>query len=168
MSDPTPTRTVTEITGLLALVPSLLGHQPTDSLVIVCLKESFVEVTIRLDLADLSRADAVVKLLPALRRSGTSAVVLAGYRDPIGDDLADVLKDLATDVELVHLLDQGGHIEVVDAAMVGAERWRSVWEEGDHDAAELQYHAARAQDVLDGRAPARSRAELAARLEPGS
>lgn len=169
MSETTPpTRTVTEIAGLLALVPGLLGHQPADSLVIVCLKESLVEVTIRLDLANLSCGDAVVKLLPALRRSETTAVVLAGYQDPIGDDLADVLKDLATDVEVVHLLDAGRHIAVVDAVMVGAERWRSIWEEGDHDVAGLRYHAARAQDVLDGRAPARSRAELAARLEPGS
>lgn len=169
MSEATPpTRTVRDIAGLLALVPSLLGHQPTDSLVIVCMKGSLVELTVRLDLDPVLREDTIVKLLPALRRSETTAVVLAGYRDPIDDGLADVLKELATDVEVVHLLDAGRHIAVVDAVMVGAERWRSIWEEGDHDVAGLRYHAARAQDVLDGRAPARSRAELAARLEPGS
>jgi len=93
------TITAGSITDLLTIVPSLIGFQPADSVVIVGLKPSSqIHVTLRYDLpSDADQLISLAKHAMAVLDSadiGTLVAVIYGTKDQ-GDPVADVLAFVA-------------------------------------------------------------------------
>lgn len=91
---PNPDRTVklTEAGALIAALPSLMGFHPTDSLLLVTLKDDgLVGLTVRSDLAPPPLHAAMVgRLVRPVRQAGARAVVLlivCAEPDPAHEDL---------------------------------------------------------------------------------
>lgn len=65
---------------LLAIVPYLLGFQTSDSIMVICLENSRIGLTQRLDLPPAGEGEAVVRsLMPSLMREHPDHVLLIGY-----------------------------------------------------------------------------------------
>src|SRR3954469_19515764 len=79
---------LTSPTDLLAVVPFILGFHPTNSLVVLCLRDRRLGLTQRLDLPNVEHANhAVTALLPSLLAERSESVILLGYEDRPGDAL---------------------------------------------------------------------------------
>lgn len=74
---PDATLHVRDLTDLLGVIPSLLGFHPTDSLVLVCLREGRVAVTARADLAHLTSTEALAACFDPLWDRFFDAYVIA-------------------------------------------------------------------------------------------
>ena len=104
---------------LLAVVPYLLGFNPTNSIVTLCLSDNRLGLTQRLDLPPPDRAhDVASALLPILIRESPDSVILIVYEDQEGESLPALealTKALQSSVMRIH-----------DRLVVRDGRWRSL------------------------------------------
>lgn len=152
---------VTSPADLLALVPSVLGFHPEDSLVLVVTAGKVGQLHARIDLPgdDGARmAEVVDTLLTAVSRSGAREVAMVAYSDDerLAEDLVD---------HLVDVLEMCG-VDVACAIRADGERWYSLdchpaWFSVEGETYDLSSHPITAQSVLDGRVTFGSRQALA-------
>jgi Domain of unknown function (DUF4192) len=179
---------------LVVAVPYLLGFRPERSLVVVALDgASQVALVARVDLPALDdlpslggalgelAADVGDRVLGAAVRAGAVAAVAVAYPDPAAAADAGLANtglantawvSFARTVQAVFGV---GGVELVDCLAVGEGRWRSLFCEGGEccppDGGELPAPGtteAEAAAVLAGLSVRGSRADLAARLRPGT
>ena len=102
---------------LLAIVPFLLGFEPSDSIMVICLENSTIGLTQRLDLPPAGEGEAVVRsLMPALMREHPDQVLLIAY-----ENQAD------RSAEAVHTLTSAlaaACVPIHDRIVVRGGRWR--------------------------------------------
>jgi hypothetical protein len=104
---------------LLAVVPYLLGFNPTNSIVTLCLSNNKLGLTQRLDLPRPQDArDVAQALLPTLVTENPDSVILIGYEDCAGDSLP-ALKALSSAL-------QSSALPIHDRLVVRDGRWRSL------------------------------------------
>lgn len=156
MSDVTKLRAA-EPGELLQLVPYLLGFHPSESLVLVCLRERRVVCTARVDVAAVRDVEDVVALVQRLAAS-TRLDSLVAIVYAAADNIA---------LEALALAEcAAGDLDVVDLLWVGQSRWESLqWGvSGSYDAAgELATQA-----VYAGLSAAPAREQVASLVEPGA
>ena len=102
---------------LLAVIPYLLGFHPTRSLVLVCLSNSRIGLTQRLDLPEDAH-DVASALMPPLITENPDAVIIIGFEDNKGENLP-ALEALTTALHS-HAL------PIHDRLVVRDGRWRSL------------------------------------------
>jgi Domain of unknown function (DUF4192) len=104
---------------LLAVVPYLLGFCPTQSIVVLCLRDHRLGLTQRLDLPQPEHADKVASaLMPSLVAEKPDAVVLIAYENRAGDSLPTI-GSLSAALE-------SRQIDIHDRLLVRSGRWRSL------------------------------------------
>lgn len=64
---------------IVSAAPILLGFTPTDSLVVICLRDKRIVLTCRLDLADALEDEAIASITAAAQRNGATGVLLIAY-----------------------------------------------------------------------------------------
>ncbi|WP_427385201.1 DUF4192 domain-containing protein [Janibacter sp. G56] len=111
------TTTVRGAADVLALMPYTLGYQPSDCVVLVCVRDGLLGLTERLDLPPVERvASACSALLePVLRHDAAEGVLLIGYETHEGDSLP-LLTQLGDAV-----VEAG--IDLLDTLVVRDGRW---------------------------------------------
>lgn len=151
---------ITSPADLLALVPTVLGFHPEDSLVLVVTAGEVGAMHARVDLPEDDEAlvEVVNVLLDAATRASARQIALVAYSDDsfVSEEVVDVLLDRL----------RRRRVEVVCAIRADGERWYSLdWdtvccpEEGvPYD---LSSHPITAQAVLEGRVTFGSRTDLA-------
>jgi hypothetical protein len=73
---------------LLAIVPFVLGFHPTNSIMVLCLRDCSLGLTQRLDLPRPQDAHHVASaLMPSLMDESPDSVILIGYEACVGDSL---------------------------------------------------------------------------------
>lgn len=151
--------------GLLPVVPTLLGYVPTDSVVMLCLREGRLAFSLRVDLPRNAQEaqEMVENVLPAVIRHRPENVVLVGYETVTPRPLtAAALRVLTAATSLANLSLFG------DPLVVGERGWEHL----DCDCCPEPHPipedapAALAARVASGIAPATSRAEVEARVQP--
>jgi hypothetical protein len=161
-----PTPRIASPGDLLALVPTVLGFHPEDSLVLVVTSGEVGALHARVDLPDDEEGVALVvqHLLHAVTRAQARQVALVAYSDDwlATEDLVDAL------VEQLHARD----VEVLCAVRADGERWYPLgWLADDELDDGVPYdvfaHPITAQAVLDGRVVFGSRSDLADSLVGG-
>ena len=154
---------------LLAVIPHILGFQPTSSIVILTMRGQHLGLTMRNDLPEPAQTEEVAALLmQPLRREDPDRVLLIGYEERPGQSMPVI-------DALNRRLGEAG-IEVQDRIVVHSGRWRSLTcsepgccpIEGSVIPTAAEAAHVTAEFVGAGIAPAYSRTELAARLEAGS
>lgn len=155
----TTTPTKTDIIGLLACLPHVLGHTPEPSTLVVCALSGGRHIaTLTLPLANALLAGAPDVVADAVRENDGDAVVVVAYHQSTIQTVADVATHMA--LALDHR-----SLEVVGVAQVGTitDTWRRMtgWADDDDDVptsgrhSELANHPAlaqlRAQDEEVGR-----------------
>jgi hypothetical protein len=104
---------------LLAVVPYLLGFNPTNSIMVLCLSNNRLGLTQRLDLPRPEHARQVVlALMPSLVVEDPDSVVLIGYENHAGDS-EPALESLTAALQSLK-------IEIHDRLVVRNGRWRSL------------------------------------------
>ncbi len=104
---------------LLAVVPFVLGFNPTNSIVVLCLTDHRLGLTQRLDLPRPEDArQAALALMPSLVVEDPDSVVLIGYENHAGDSLP-ALESLTVAL-------QSRKVEIHDRLVVRQGRWRSL------------------------------------------
>ncbi|MEA5122158.1 MAG: DUF4192 domain-containing protein [Propionibacterium sp.] len=155
---------------ILVIVPSLLGFEPADSLVVILLAGGRVAVTGRLDLAQARERGSEQALLAPLRRTHADSAILIAYADELDTGTADLLQRWADELpERAETL--GLDLDVLAALQVATaeSRWRSIWgDPAGEPLDDLRTSAAGCAAIYAGCAPAASREAAAALLEPGS
>lgn len=104
---PSSTPRISGPVELIQAVPYLLGFHPQDSLVIIGLKDGYLEVTARMDVADLEEPRLLGETIASLRRGGVTTFVGLVYleagtpADPPADAVlaADRLSEAVAAVE---------------------------------------------------------------------
>lgn len=104
---------------LLAIVPYLLGFEPSDSIMVICLENNRIGLTQRLDLPPTGEGEVAVRsLMPSLMREHPDQVLLIAY-----ENQPDV------SAEAVHALTSAftaACIPIHDRIVVRDGRWRSL------------------------------------------
>ena len=153
---------------LLAVIPHILGFQPTSSIVILTMRGQHLGLTMRNDLPEPTQTEEVAALLmQPLRREDPDRVLLIGYEDHPGQSIPVI--------DALHRRLDEVSIEVQDRIVVHQGRWRSLTcpepgccpTEGTPIPTAAEAAHVTAEFVGAGIAPAYSRTELAARLEAG-
>lgn len=104
---------------LLAIVPYLLGFEPSDSLLVICLTNNTIGLTQRLDLPPAgSGAAAVASLLASLQRENPDKVLVIAYESQ-PDQSAEIIGALTS------VLAAAG-IPIHDRIVVANGCWRSL------------------------------------------
>jgi len=104
---------------LLAVVPYLLGFNPTNSIMVLCLTNNRLGLTQRLDLPRPEHARQVaLALMPSLVVENPDSVVLIGYENHAGDS-EPALESLTAAL-------QSREVEIHDRIIVRNGRWRSL------------------------------------------
>lgn len=166
--DTSPSYRITSPADLLALVPSVLGFHPEESLVLVVTAGDLGNLHVRLDLPldddEDEAAEAVRTVVAAVTKARAHQVALVVYSDE-GEAHTEGLVDILVD----QLLDR--QVGVLCAIRADGERWYSFdWGPDccgpDHGPLEgrpydVSSHPITAQSVLDGRVVFNSRRELA-------
>lgn len=120
--------TLTSPHDLLAAIPFLIGYHPTDSLVIVSLKEDAVGMAMRVDYPALingdgvdtaNSSDAYDALIYHLVREGAQGALVVAYVPEDRIDGEEILRNIATALARVE-------IPVREALLITNGRWRSV------------------------------------------
>lgn len=163
---PPPTvRTLRRPEDLLALVPTLFGFHPSDSLVLVGIGGApGVHARVDLPTEAADRAAVGHTLLRALRRVDCTRVCLVAYvrAGGAGEEAADVLEDVGA------VLSQAG-VEIALGMVADGSRYR-LWGPTDGVGSLHAYdpttHPYLADAVMAGQVLHRSRAELLAGLDP--
>ena len=162
--DDTTTIRVTSPADLLALVPSVLGFHPEDSLVLVCLGGASLHARVDLPTGAEECAAVAEVLLQAVARNGGDRVLLVAYTDDHGaaQDAVTAVVDAGT-----------GAAEVAGAVRADGSRWFRLAVPshpvpvGDPGTPyDLSCHPLTARAVLGGRVTLGNRAELARTLRP--
>ncbi|MEP6651120.1 MAG: DUF4192 domain-containing protein [Lapillicoccus sp.] len=150
---------------IITVLPYHLGYRPADSLVVVCLRRNRIGVVGRIDLppADVDPDLVAVELLPVVRRERPDAVVIVGFEGSAGqaEPASVAMRDAI----------RAAGIRVLDRLLVRDGRWWSL--DCDGDCCPSEGEVVQADDevpavtdyIVRGRRPARSRADLADRLE---
>ncbi len=101
--------TLTSPHDLIAAIPFLIGYHPTNSLVLVCLKDDLVGMAMRVDYPELSRTESSLEpyetLVSHLVREGAQSALVVAYVPDDRSDGEEVLDAIATsllraDIEL--------------------------------------------------------------------
>ncbi|MDY3678041.1 MAG: DUF4192 domain-containing protein [Actinomyces urogenitalis] len=149
---------------LVALVPYMLGFTPTDSVVLVIMHEGKVRLTARVDA--VHARSQVASLGQAVQNADGDGLALVAYAAAIDDDVCEDLTQLAS------ALDQACVNPVEFIARVVVSPDDDLYEHLETGAAgaysELRWRPAVAEMIGRGKAPARSREEIIARVAPGS
>ena len=115
--------TLTSPHDLLAAIPFLIGYHPSNSLVLVAIKEGTVSMAMRVDYPSQQNSDAYDLLAHHIKLDGAeSALMIAYVPTETGEDIAtgaEVLGYLA-----ISLLKNA--IEIRESIEVIGNRWRSV------------------------------------------
>jgi hypothetical protein len=115
--------TLTSPHDLLAAIPFLIGYHPTDSLVLVSLKDETVGMAMRVDYpaqSDMdSSHDAYEALVNHLVHEGAEGALIVAYVPDTRSDGEDILAHLA---EALTRSD----IEVRESLLISREQWRSL------------------------------------------
>lgn len=115
----TPTLRLKSPSELLAIVPYLLGFEPSDSIIVICVADSRIGLTQRLDLPAAGEGEAVVRsLMPNLTREHPDQVLLIAYEDK-PDRSAEAVHALTAALTAVG-------IPIHDRIVVRDGRWRSL------------------------------------------
>lgn len=109
--------TVTSPSDLLTAVPFLIGYQPSDSIVLMALKEESISLAIRIDFPDTLRLDDARAL--AAKFEGCDGALLVSYIPESCTDAESVIRPLS---EVFESLD----IPLRESIIVVGERWRSL------------------------------------------
>jgi hypothetical protein len=153
---------------LLAVVPFLLGFNPTNSIVTLCLSNNKLGLTQRLDLPRPQDAhDVAQALLPTLVTENPDSVILVGYEDHVDDSLPAL--DALTQALHSHA------VQVHDRLVVRDGRWRSLDchnpsccpPEGSTVPEPADVPGVISEFVGQGVAPHPDRQSLARQVEPG-
>jgi hypothetical protein len=110
--------TLTSPHDLLAAIPFLIGYHPTNSLVLVSLKEGAVAMAMRVDYSSTATTEEYDSLVAHLSRNGADGALVVAY---VPDDVSD-------GEEVISLV--GGalsraKIGLSEALLVSHGRWRS-------------------------------------------
>lgn len=111
--------TLTSPHDLLAAIPFLIGYHPTDSLVLVSLKDDAVLMAMRVDYPDSVHSDGCDALVAHLSRNEADGAFIVAY---LPEDVTDAS-------ELITLLTQAlsrANIDLKEALVISHGRWRSV------------------------------------------
>lgn len=115
--------TLTSPHDLLAAIPFLIGYHPTDSLVLVSLKDESVGMAMRVDyplkIAEESSSQAYEALVHHLVREGAEGALIVAYVPDSHTDGEEVLGNLATALGR-------SNIQVRESLLIRNGRWRSV------------------------------------------
>ena len=110
---------LTSPSDLLSVVPFVLGFHPTNSIVVLCLRDHRLGLSQRLDLPEPEHAhQAVSALMPSLLAENPDAVILLGFESRAGESLP-ALEAMTTGL-------QSQAIEIHDRIVVRHGRWRSI------------------------------------------
>lgn len=161
----TPVVRVEGTEALLSVVPVLLGYEPADSVVLLTVRDRRVGMTARVDLPqNAEEAHAMVdSLVPPILRQQPESVFLIGYEKVTTRPLtAAALKVLAAAFATAGVPLAG------DLVVVGERGWEHLECDccAEPHPVERDSAAALALRVSTGVAPAASRAEVAARVQP--
>lgn len=114
--------TLTSPHDLLAAIPFLIGYHPTDSLVIVSLKEDCVGMAMRVDYPDIDAAhcaEAFDALVFHLVREGAQGALIVAYVPEDRNDGVEILGNISTALSRVE-------IPIRESLLIANGRWRSV------------------------------------------
>lgn len=116
---------VADISGLLALVPRLVGYDPRPSSVVVCfLSGQTLALSMRFDLEDLVQSQTVDHARRAARRVDADNLIIIGYTAALHPALAGRLRSYATEIEIASL--ETDRLTIVEVVHVGGDRWRTL------------------------------------------
>ncbi len=172
MTQTPETVTVRDLAGLLALVPTLVTFTPERSIVVLFLRGNRIALSMRADLDGSNVHELAETAIMAAARAGASELVAIGYIPNISVVIHRVLQDLAIAVEN-QTMDADTPLRVMALAAVGRDGWCELPMWGTElpelrPLAELTEHPVHVARVFAGMAPLRSRAEIVARMQPGS
>jgi hypothetical protein len=114
--------TLTSPHDLLAAIPFLIGYHPTDSLVIVSLKEDCVGMAMRVDYPERaldSAPEVFDALVYHLVREGAQGALVVAYVPEGRDDGIQVLENISTALSRVE-------IPIRESLLIAHGRWRSI------------------------------------------
>ena len=114
--------TLTSPHDLLAAIPFLIGYHPTDSLVIVSLKEDCVGMAMRVDYPTpdcVNANDAYNTLIYHLVREGTQGALVVAYVPDGRSDGVEILENISTALARAE-------IPIRESLLISNGRWRSV------------------------------------------
>ena len=112
--------TLTSPHDLLAAVPFLIGYHPTDSIVIVALKNESVGMAMRVDFPTVEGLqDLEVQLVAHLEREGADAALIVAYQPAGSSQGEEILAQLASALFRAD-------IEVRESLLIFGSRWRSL------------------------------------------
>lgn len=161
-----PTVRISDVPGLLSVVPVILGHYPAESIVLVCVSDSKVGMTARVDLPSDVRAsdwrEVSGGLVRAVVRVGAETVFIFSY-GTVTVQAVGALNDLTERLEGVR----------TEAVVVQGQSWRHVacdcCPPGGRVMVPPESGVARELMSKAGfAAPLESRQAMAAQLEPGA
>lgn len=114
--------TLTSPHDLLAAIPFLIGYHPTDSLVIVSLKEDCVGMAMRVDYPNLdavNSTEAFDALIYHLVREGAQGALVVAYVPEDRNDGVQILENISIALSRVE-------IPIRESLLIANGRWRSV------------------------------------------
>lgn len=146
--------TLTSPHDLLAAIPFLIGYHPTDSLVIVSLKEDCVGMAMRVDYPSIEAVgstEAFDALVYHLVREGAEGALVVAYVPDDRNDGAEILENIS--IALTR-----AEIPIRESLLITNGRWRSVLC-GDHECCpndgnelpEISSSRVAVEQVADGR-----------------
>lgn len=165
------TTRVSDLAGVLSLVPTLVGYEPAESLVVMFLSDRRLSLTMRCDLgADVAYVVDKAKL--AARQASSQDVVIVAYADRMTPGVRARLVDVSLAIENGTLHDELP-LNVFQLAVVTQDGWSELdpWTSETpvlHSLDELANHPVRVSSVFHGKAVAASRDAIAARVTPES
>lgn len=172
MTSTPKTLTIRDLSGLIAVIPTLVGFTVERSIVICCLRGPRVALTMRADLDGANVHPLATTAIMAASRVRATEVIAVGYIPRISQVIHEVLKDTALSIEN-QTMDDEQPIVVRALAAVGRDGWTELPMWGSEipelrPLSELTEHPIHVERVVAGMAPAKSRAEIVARVQPGS
>ena len=115
--------TLTSPHDLLAAIPFLIGYHPSDSLVIVSLKEETIGMAMRVDYPSLNNeageGQAYAALISHLVQAGAQGALVVAYAPADRNDGDEILQKIATALSNVD-------IPLRESLLIWQGRWRSV------------------------------------------
>lgn len=172
MTSPTPVARISDMAGVLACVPSILGFQPERSLVVLLLLEGRVNLTMRVSLDEANLNQLTEATVQAARRAGCHQLLVVGYAPRVTPGLQAMLGDLAVAVEN-ESMDDPQPLSVLGLAAIGRDGWceLAAWSTAIpplRPLFEIDEHTVRVEQIFQGKAVAGSRQEVAKRVKPDS
>ena len=104
---------------LLAAVPFLIGYHPTNSLVIISVKDDVLEMAMRIDFPNNPSTEAFQLLATHLKRDQAEAALIVAYEPTDSNKGESVLREIA---EVIAKTD----IPIRELMLVREGRWRSL------------------------------------------